>query len=94
MSEKEIKELEVEFEEVKNKLELAQKLHTPEGFFMYWFESLAAPENSDLSKTEVFDKVNSLYKSIFNTKYNKYSSYKSFLKVARVLRDKDDFKYI
>ena len=67
------------YENVKNKLEIAQQLVTTDGFHQYWFESLALPENRNKTKAQIFEQVNDLYKEVFNKKIGKYSNYRSFM---------------
>ena len=68
-----------EFDNLKNKFEIAQQLVTHDKFFKYWFEQLSKPENSLKTKTEIFNMVNDLYMQIFKTNKGRYSSYKSFM---------------
>ena len=85
MSEKEIKELKVEYEEPKSTLELAIQLHTKEGFYQYWFEQLSKRENREKTKEQVFEYVNNLYKEVFKMEKGRYSSYTSFLIIVKRL---------
>jgi len=86
MSEKEIKELKVEYEEVKSTLELAQQLHTNDGFYQYWFEQLSKRENREKTKEQVFEFVNDLYKEVFKVKKGRFSGYTSFLNMVKRIR--------
>ena len=78
MTQNEINELKVNYKVVKSSLEIAQQLVTNEGFYLYWFEELGNPSNSQKSKADVFEQVNALYMQIFKVKKGKYNSYDSF----------------
>ena len=89
MTKEQINNLEVEFEVVKARLEIAQELVTNQGFYKLWFEQLASPHNKDKTKLEVFEKVNNLYQKVFNLNNGRYSSYDSFSKIVKRLRLND-----
>ena len=86
MTKQEISQLEVNYQVVKAKFEIAQELITHEGFYKYWFEQLALPRNSKKSKTKIFEEVNYLYQIIFKMEKGRYSSYQSFLNSIRLIR--------
>ena len=88
MTKEQINQLEVEFEVVKVKLEIAQQLITHEGFYKFWFEQLGHKNNQNRTRTEVFEKVNYLYQVIFKLSKGRYSSYDSFSKTASRIRNK------
>ena len=76
----------IELEELKNTIEIAQQLVTHDKFYKFWFEQLSKPENREKTKTEVFHQVNDLYIKIFNTKKGRYSSYRSFMNTITRMR--------
>jgi len=59
-------------------LKIAYRINTHESFYSYWLQQLTDPKNRHLSKIQIFDEANALYKKIFKTKKGKYSSYNSF----------------
>ena len=61
------------------KLKLAMQISTDEKFYKFWFEQLTEPENKELSKIEVFNKVNNLYKDTFGTDQGLYTNYNAFM---------------
>ncbi len=86
MKNEDINNLKVNYEVVKNDLEISRQLVTHKGFYNYWFEQLKLPENKNKSYSKVFDEVNQLYIKIFKTKKGRYSSYRSFQTIAARLR--------
>jgi len=61
------------------KIDLMRKLHSPEGFYLYWFENLRKFEGYGVNKA-CFDAANDLYFELFlEYRYSDYNSFRRYI---------------
>ena len=64
-------------QELQQKIILMRQLHTPKGFYAYWFSQI--PKHP--TRLDCFNAANSLYEELFGTP--RYSTYNSFAKLHK-----------